>query len=216
MDKLKNIDWKQFGINHGEKIGITVVVLLAVFALYSSRWMGDKRTSRELEKKALDTQTAMETSSWPTDKEVSDQGDFQFLDIANIEDRANRMGSAVGFDKYVFTTELTWPLEPQRKKRSKLNMVAPEDVLVAFIQDSFGGKKSAAADSKKDGKDGASKDSKSGGDKDDDDTPEFNFNGDKASGAGAGGTNNGREFGCLLYTSPSPRDQRGSRMPSSA
>ena len=29
-------------------------------------------------------------------------------------------------------------------------------------------------------------------------------------GYGAGG------YGCLLYTSPSPRDQRGSRMPSSA
>ena len=28
---------------------------------------------------------------------------------------------------------------------------------------------------------------------------------------------NGQDFGlCLLYTSPSPRDQRGSRMPSSA
>ena len=26
----------------------------------------------------------------------------------------------------------------------------------------------------------------------------------------------GRYFDCLLYTSPSPRDQRGSRMPSSA
>ena len=25
-----------------------------------------------------------------------------------------------------------------------------------------------------------------------------------------------RKYGCLLYTSPSPRDQRGSRMPSSA
>ena len=25
-----------------------------------------------------------------------------------------------------------------------------------------------------------------------------------------------RIYGCLLYTSPSPRDQRGSRMPSSA
>ena len=25
-----------------------------------------------------------------------------------------------------------------------------------------------------------------------------------------------RRYGCLLYTSPSPRDQRGSRMPSSA
>ena len=29
-------------------------------------------------------------------------------------------------------------------------------------------------------------------------------------------TNPGRAIGCLLYTSPSPRDQRGSRMPSSA
>ena len=27
---------------------------------------------------------------------------------------------------------------------------------------------------------------------------------------------NGRWYNCLLYTSPSPRDQRGSRMPSSA
>ena len=33
-------------------------------------------------------------------------------------------------------------------------------------------------------------------------------------GCGQTGTNN--DQGCLLYTSPSPRDQRGSRMPSSA
>ena len=28
--------------------------------------------------------------------------------------------------------------------------------------------------------------------------------------------NNNIDYSCLLYTSPSPRDQRGSRMPSSA
>ena len=31
-----------------------------------------------------------------------------------------------------------------------------------------------------------------------------------------GGTTNVMYWDCLLYTSPSPRDQRGSRMPSSA
>ena len=31
-----------------------------------------------------------------------------------------------------------------------------------------------------------------------------------------GSTSSGGNYGCLLYTSPSPRDQRGSRMPSSA
>ena len=30
------------------------------------------------------------------------------------------------------------------------------------------------------------------------------------------GTDNYEDINCLLYTSPSPRDQRGSRMPSSA
>jgi hypothetical protein len=195
MDKLKNIDWKQFGINHGEKIGITVVVLLAAFALYSSRWMGDKRTSRELEKKALDTQMAMENSDWPTDKEVSDQGDFQFLDIANIEDRANRMGSAVGFEKYVFTTELTWPLTPQRKKRSKLEMVAPQNLQVSYVTDAFAERKSVS-DSNEDGKDGAEKDGKSSDDEDKEEDIGSRFNGDDV-GGGGGGAKNGRSVGGL-------------------
>ena len=37
-----------------------------------------------------------------------------------------------------------------------------------------------------------------------------------ASGASAADVNVGQVTDCLLYTSPSPRDQRGSRMPSSA
>ena len=35
-------------------------------------------------------------------------------------------------------------------------------------------------------------------------------------GAGHAAEGYARSSGCLLYTSPSPRDQRGSRMPSSA
>ena len=34
--------------------------------------------------------------------------------------------------------------------------------------------------------------------------------------SGFGPRAGGYHWGCLLYTSPSPRDQRGSRMPSSA
>ena len=34
--------------------------------------------------------------------------------------------------------------------------------------------------------------------------------------AAQGGINAAKNYPCLLYTSPSPRDQRGSRMPSSA
>ena len=41
MDKLKNIDWKQFGINHGEKIGVVVVVGLAALVLAKSEWFPD-------------------------------------------------------------------------------------------------------------------------------------------------------------------------------
>ena len=45
----------------------------------------------------------------------------------------------------------------------------------------------------------------------------YNFNGDSADdGLGGSVSGAGDVNGCLLYTSPSPRDQRGSRMPSSA
>ena len=40
--------------------------------------------------------------------------------------------------------------------------------------------------------------------------------GKQASAEELSGLLNDRGWGCLLYTSPSPRDQRGSRMPSSA
>ena len=40
--------------------------------------------------------------------------------------------------------------------------------------------------------------------------------GDPVSGNMAGGTHHAQQSNCLLYTSPSPRDKRQSRMPSSA
>ena len=44
----------------------------------------------------------------------------------------------------------------------------------------------------------------------------FGFNPMKLLNLTGGGGLGGASSGCLLYTSPSPRDQRGSRMPSSA
>ena len=43
-----------------------------------------------------------------------------------------------------------------------------------------------------------------------------NTGGNSSGGNNSGGNNSGGSNTCLLYTSPSPRDQRGSRMPSSA
>ena len=47
-------------------------------------------------------------------------------------------------------------------------------------------------------------------------TGTFRGNIDFANGGTLSGGNFEGTIGCLLYTSPSPRDQRGSRMPSSA
>lgn len=194
MDKLKNIDWKQIGINHGEKIGAVIVVLLAVFALWSSRWSsewgrGDK-TVTQLEDKAQATLDTLLVSEWPTEKTSgAEQGEWQFMDIADIGDRATRMGKAVGFEKYLFTTELVWPLKPQRKKRSRLELSPPEDVVLAVVTDSFALKKSE--EDKKDGEKSDEEDKKDGDDKKNEE--ETIFRGSKASsGTGAGGTNNGR------------------------
>lgn len=180
MNKLKNIDWKQLGIDHGEKIGIAIVSLLALYALWASSWDTYDRKPSELITIANETKAKMEASSWPQDKDSGlEHGRWEFADIEDIEDRAVRMGKAVGFDKYAFTTPIVWPIVPPRQKRSELELIRPEDVMVAYVVDSFAftRKEEESTDTEDDKKD----------DKTDDTGTQFTFREDRSRNRGAAG-----------------------------
>ncbi len=190
MDKIKNIDWKRIGVDHGEKIGIAIVGLIAVFSLLQTSWATYDRSSKDLETLAQTTRQAMESSSWPKDRASgAEHGWWEFQDIADIETRAERMGRSVGFERYAFSTPMVWPLVPPRQKRSQLLLASAEDVVVDFVADAFAMKKVAtsATDEKSGKSDGSN----------DDEKPKFNFRGGSRTRGGSTSPGSGRDSGLL-------------------
>jgi hypothetical protein len=191
MDKLKNIDWKQFGINHGEKIGVVVVVGLAALVLAKSEWFPDKRTVTKLKESADKTYAAMEGSDWPQSKEThpnAKHGLWEFQKIDDIVQRADFMGKSVGFDRYEFTTQLTWPTVPPRKKRSAIDLITPESPIADVVQVCI------ALQKTEDDEDAEEDDEDKDDDKDSDD-PGHIFKKPGADSKGGGASGNGRSLG---------------------
>src|SRR6202451_3846464 len=72
---FKNFDYKQFFINHGEKVAIAVVALLIGSVLMGSNWKATDKSPQELIDKAKKTQQVIEEHGWPdSEKRALGQG----------------------------------------------------------------------------------------------------------------------------------------------
>jgi hypothetical protein len=69
MTKIKTLDYKQFGLDHGEKIGIGVVGLIVVICLFLTTWASDYTGEpRDMEKKADDVTDQLRRNAWTEDR----------------------------------------------------------------------------------------------------------------------------------------------------
>ena len=67
VDRLKSIDWKQFGVNHGEKIALGFVGLMVVMILFmGTRWKTfQEKQPDELVSQVEKEQQALTAATWP-------------------------------------------------------------------------------------------------------------------------------------------------------
>src|SRR5262245_6241038 len=70
MSKIKTLDYKQFALNHGEKIGIGIVGLtVGVICLFLTSWASDfTGEPRDMEKKADDVTDQLRRNVWSDDR----------------------------------------------------------------------------------------------------------------------------------------------------
>ena len=62
---LKNIDYKQAAIDHGEKVFIAFLGLFVLFALATTNWIPYQRTPQQLSILAEKSDEAVSNSQWP-------------------------------------------------------------------------------------------------------------------------------------------------------
>ncbi|MGE3316043.1 MAG: hypothetical protein AB7O26_13090 [Planctomycetaceae bacterium] len=121
---LKNIDFKQLGIDHGEKAVAGLIALFVGYALYSTTWVPYDKAPQELLEKAEIAQDELNSGQWPD----TDKKNFEpKLDVAAILDR---LRSPVNSAKYAWNTPFLWSLY-RRKEPINEPTWLPVDNMVA-------------------------------------------------------------------------------------
>ena len=109
MAKIKTMNYKQFALQHGEKIGLGVVGLIALACLGMTNWASDFPDSPEsMEKKADDMNRNLTANRWP------DTAKKDFLPLIEAENELSRVVAEVNLKKYAWSVEMSPKLyQPQ-------------------------------------------------------------------------------------------------------
>ena len=111
MKKLKSIDFKALFVNHGEKFGLVVIVMIVLLALGRTSWSRYAGTPEDLDKKAKNARlkfTSLTGNPWPKEKAES-------FKVVDFNDRASQLFARLDLPRYEFTTPLSQPLYRKRE-----------------------------------------------------------------------------------------------------
>ncbi len=111
MKKLKSINFKALFIDHGEKFGLALIVMIVLLALGRTSWSRYAGTPEDLDKKAKDARQRFSSPTgnpWPKEK-------IDSFKVVDFNDRANQLFVRLDPTKYEFKTSLTQPLYRNRE-----------------------------------------------------------------------------------------------------
>lgn len=113
MKKLKNINWKQAFVNHGEKVVFGLVLVFGLGALAMSRWAPYRdKNPWQLEQDVIAAKEAHKVSTWPEEKKA------ELTTVDDISAKAESLLTALSEAKFAFGRSLPgmWdPIIPQQQ-----------------------------------------------------------------------------------------------------
>jgi hypothetical protein len=126
-DRLKSIDWKQFGVNHGEKIALGAVGLLVVMILLmGTRWSPYKEKDPEKLLSEVDAQSKVLVSEpWPDAEREA------YTTKYNVNVVYDNTYSVVVADKFRYPHghPMIWPLHRQQEPIEEPVWLAVQDLM---------------------------------------------------------------------------------------
>lgn len=122
MAKSKGMDFKALLLNHGEKIGATLIVLLGLTGLATASWSPSSKQPEQLKAVAEKTRAAWLSNPFTEDKRAA------FDDTPDVLALAERMQSETK-DLERFSTLQHWnaPIHLARERRGAVTVLAPTD-----------------------------------------------------------------------------------------
>ena len=179
MSNLKEMNYKEFAVNHAEKIVLGFIALFVVFAIFTSEWTTEKRTPTELSQKVATAESQVKTSQWPEEKRK------EFLKPDELPQKVSALiDKGISVANFAFSTELSRPLYRKKEKAKEVDWL-PVEELVATYGRFIMAKRPAEAGTEEEGESSKTPDSDSD-EPDDDDNNEFKKRTGGTGGAGSG------------------------------
>lgn len=125
---MKNFDFKQFAIAHGEKIVLGVVGLMVLFALAKTSWSTYKKKPEEISTKAKNAETTIAQNEWPKEdqQKFSDKNRLEGKITAMLQPiPTGRKNGGVGW-----SVDVSYPLYI-REKLKEVPVYLPVEDLTA-------------------------------------------------------------------------------------
>ena len=121
MKKLKSIDFKALFMNHGEKIGLVMIVLFVLLALSGTSWSRYGKSPDDLKTKITEAKNRIESPAnvWP-------QAKSELFAVIDFNGKARDVFTGLNTAKYEFTTPLFWPLYRKKEKAREPELSAPQ------------------------------------------------------------------------------------------
>jgi hypothetical protein len=124
---LKNLDYKQVAIDHGEKMVLGLIGLLVLGILAGTSWTSYDKDPEELVAKVSTGEEQLRASVWPDDERE------KFESQPDVRERVQgELLRGVQVAHYEFRNPTYWPLIPRREKISEPVRMAVEDMQAKY------------------------------------------------------------------------------------
>jgi hypothetical protein len=128
VSNLKNVDYKQLGINHGEKLAIAIVGLLLLLVLWSTKWKQPVTESpAELIEQATTAEDKIKKQPWPPAEEAA------LKTGTDLDGKATSYLSPLELSPWVLPVPLNKSYHPERALITRPKWLAVKD-LIADVQ----------------------------------------------------------------------------------
>lgn len=127
MSNLKGMNYKEFAVNHAEKIVLGFVALFVVFAIFTSKWTTEQRTPQELNQKVETSEALVSNSQWPEDKRK------EFLKQDDLREKVRQlMIEGVSVAPYNYSTPLDYPIYAKKERAKEVDWLPVEELVASY------------------------------------------------------------------------------------
>ncbi len=125
--KLKELNYKQLAVDHGEKGVLGLVGLFVLISLAGTSWSRYDKMPEEFQKKVKEGEDNIKSSAWTAERQKEFESAGEPISVA-----VQKLHSPLEPDRFEYSTNWFWPMYPQQERVKEPRLLAAIESIAEF------------------------------------------------------------------------------------